>query len=67
MTTKSVLNDGSKQVPKYDCDPDTEPVEAKTTDNVSDEISSFIFTVCVKSVPFYHFKLAYVILHIAVK
>ena len=29
--------------------------------------SSFIFTVFVKSVPFYHFKLAYVVLHMAVK
>ena len=31
------------------------------------ENSSFIFTVCVKSVPRYHFKLAYVILQMAVK
>ena len=31
------------------------------------ENSSFIFTVCVKSVPLYHFKLAYVVLHMAVK
>ena len=31
------------------------------------ENSSFIFIVCVKSVPLYHFKLAYVVLHIAVK
>ena len=31
------------------------------------ENSSFIFTVCVKSVPRYHFKLAYVILQTAVK
>ena len=29
-------------------------------------LSSFIFTVCVKSVPRYHFKLAYVILQMAV-
>ena len=29
--------------------------------------SSFIFTVCVKSVPLYHFKLGYVALHLAVK
>ena len=29
--------------------------------------SSFIFTVCVKSVLRYHFKIAYVVLHIAVK
>ena len=33
----------------------------------SGENSSFIFTVGVKSVPRYHFKLAYVILQIAVK
>ena len=31
------------------------------------ENSSFIFTVRVKSVPLYHFKLAFVALHIAVK
>ena len=29
------------------------------------ENSSFIFIVCVKSVPHYHFKLAYVVLHMA--
>ena len=39
------------------------PVEA----NQAGENSSFIFTVCVKSVPRYHFKLAYVILQMAVK
>ena len=31
------------------------------------ENSSFIFAVCVKSVPLYHLKLAYVVLHIVVK
>ena len=31
------------------------------------ENSSFILTVCVKSVPLYHFKLEFVVLHIAVK
>ena len=31
------------------------------------ENSSFIFTVCVRSVPRYHFKLAHVILQMAVK
>ena len=31
------------------------------------ENSSFIFIVCVRSVPRYHFKLAYVILQMAVK
>ena len=35
--------------------------------NAAVENSSFIFTVCVKSVPRYHFKLAYVILQMAVK
>ena len=35
--------------------------------NQADENSSFIFTVCVKSVPLYDFKLAYVVLHMAVK
>ena len=31
------------------------------------ENDSFMFTVCVKSVSFHHFKLAYVVLHTAVK
>ena len=35
--------------------------------NAACENSSFIFTVCVKSVPRYHFKLAYVVLQMAVK
>ena len=35
--------------------------------NPAGENSSVIFTVCVKSVPLYHFKLAYVVLHMAVK
>ena len=35
--------------------------------NRAGENSSFIFTVCVKSVPCYHFKLAYVVLQMAVK
>ena len=35
--------------------------------NAAGENSSFIFTVRVKSVPFYHFKRAYVVLHQAVK
>ena len=35
--------------------------------NAVGENSSFIFTVCVKSVSLYHFKLAYVDLHMAVK
>ena len=35
--------------------------------NAAGENSSFIFTICVKSVPFYHFKLAYVVLHKAVE
>ena len=35
--------------------------------NPTGENSSFIFTVCVKSVPLYHFKFAYVVLHMAVK
>ena len=33
--------------------------------NQAGENSSFIFTVCVKSVPLYHFKLAYVVLQMA--
>ena len=36
-------------------------------EKMSHRNSSFIFTVCVKLVPLYHSKLAYVILHIAVK
>ena len=35
--------------------------------NKAGENSSFIFTVCVKSVPCYHFKLVYVVLQMAVK
>ena len=35
--------------------------------NAAGENSSFIFTVCVKSVPRYHLKLAYVVLQMAVK
>ena len=34
--------------------------------NPAGENSPFIFTVCIKSVPLYHFKLAYVVLHMAV-
>ena len=32
--------------------------------NAAGENSSFIFTVSVKSVPVYHFKLAYVVIHV---
>ena len=35
--------------------------------NAAGENSSFTFTVCVKSVPLYHFKLAYVVLHVTIK
>ena len=35
--------------------------------NPAGENSSFISTVCVKSVPRYHFKLCYVVLHMVVK
>ena len=35
--------------------------------NPAGESGSFIFTVCDKSVPLHHFKLAYVVLHMAVK
>ena len=34
--------------------------------NPAGENSSFIFTVCVKSVPLYNFKFAYVVVHMAV-
>ena len=36
-------------------------------DNPVGENSSFIFTVSAKSVQLYHFKLAYIVLHMAVK
>ena len=35
--------------------------------NAADENSSFIFTVCVKLVPLYHFKLAYIVVYMAVE
>ena len=35
--------------------------------NAAGENSTFIFTVCDKSVPLYHFMFAYVVLHMAVK
>ena len=35
--------------------------------NPASEHSSFILRVCVKSVQLYHFKLTYVVLHVAVK
>ena len=35
--------------------------------DVAGDNSSFIFTVYVKCVPLYHFKLAYEVLHLAVK
>ena len=35
--------------------------------NAAGENRLFILAVCVKSVLFYHFKLAYVVLHMAVK
>ena len=35
--------------------------------NPAGENSSFVFTVCVKPVPLYDFKLAYVVPHMAVK
>ena len=35
--------------------------------NTVGENSSFIFTVCVKSVPLYHLKFTYVVLRTAVK
>ena len=35
--------------------------------NAAEENSSLIFTVCVKSVPLYHFRLVHVVLHKAMK
>ena len=46
----------------------TKRFEQRTREaNPVGENNSFIFTVCVKSVPRYHFKLVYVVLHVAVK
>ena len=38
-------------------------LERKCEANPANENSSFIFTICLKSVPLYHFKLVYVIHH----
>ena len=43
------------------------PLQKTCKANLAGENSSFIFTVCVKSVPHYYFKLACVVLHMAVK
>ena len=43
-------------------------VRKKTCEaNSAGENSSFILRVCVKSVPFYHFKDAYIVLHMTIK
>ena len=42
-------------------------IETGLEDNQEGENSSFIFTVCVKSVRRHHFKLAYVVLQMAVE
>ena len=42
-------------------------VQMKCEANPAGKNSSFIFTVCVKSVPFYHFKLASVVTDMAFK
>ena len=42
-------------------------VERTCEANAAGENSSFVFIACVKSVPFYHFKLAYVVLQMVVK
>ena len=47
--------------------PSERSVQMTCEANPVGENSSFIFTVCVKSVPLHHFKLAYVALHMAVK
>ena len=44
--------------------PDTSR-ERTCENNAAGENSSFIFTVCVKSVPRYHFKLAHVVLSLS--
>ena len=43
------------------------PHETTCEANPAGENSLFIFSVCVKSVQFYHSKLAYVVLNMAVK
>ena len=45
----------------------TNTLERTCEANPADENSSFIFKVGVKPVPLYHFKLVYVVLHMAVK
>ena len=49
---------------KADC---TDFTRGSAEESTAGENSSFIFTVYVKSVPLYSFKLAYVVLHMAVK
>ena len=54
--------------PYMHTDEQTEIVAKRTCQaNAADENSAFIFTVFVKSVPLYHFKLVCVVLHMAVK
>ena len=59
--------------PKYDCLGKIDAMEVQKFHhqqkdaNSAGENSSFIFTVCVKSVPLYHLKLPYIVLHMAVK
>ena len=45
----------------------TQILEKTCEANAAGENSSFVFTVCVKSVSLYQFKLTYVVLHMAVK
>ena len=52
---------------RFLCAPDSSKGPVKLIKRVKIAHSLFIFTVCVKSVPRYHFKLAYVVLQIAVK
>ena len=60
----------NQQVPRNDfvlSQPGERSVQSTCDANPVGENSSFIFTVCVKSVPLYNFKLAYVAIHMAVK
>ena len=61
MTSLEVKCQFSKLLLYHNC------LERTNEANAVGENSSFIVTVCVKSVPIYHFKLAYVVLHMAVK
>ena len=60
---RSAINSALMSIQKYrDC-----TLERTCKANAEGENSSFIFGVCVKSVPRYHFKLSCVVLQMAIK